>query len=198
MRRYEQTGASGACPGSTCAFQSPEDLSAYMDKEMPTWKRHIVRRHLKRCEVCAAEVRRLQQMDTFLRESGGVEVSERFLSDVMGRAAAAAQGQQPDTFLSYFTRFAAAAGGWKRHAAVFMDKLRYGIRTRSPVYIFVLTFAVFTTVGVTLYQSDSHRFAESPHALKDSQEASGEKLISFEVIRQEPPKRSLTTALQEK
>ena len=186
--------------GSTCEahLASPDELSAYIDKELPAWKRHLIRRHLKKCTTCANQVQRLQQTDDFLHRGGEVGVSDDFLSSVMTRVSDATKYQrQYDSLWSYVTRRIAASLGWTRHGSMLADKLRYSIRTRSPVYIFVLTFAVFTMVGATLYQSPSNRFGQSVHAPKKSQELNGEKLISFEVIQHEPPKRLLTTYLSQ-
>lgn len=178
---------------------SQDELSAYIDKELPAWKRHLIRRHLKTCMICANQVQRLQQTDDFLRRGGEIEVSDDFLRSVIVRVSDATKYQrQYDSLWSQATRFIRVSLGWSRHGLMFADKLRYNIRTRSPVYIFMLTFAVFTMVGATLYQSPSSRFGQSTHVLKKSQELNGEKLISFEVIQHEPPKRLLTTYLQQK
>lgn len=188
-------------PSQTCEahLASPDELSAYIDKELPAWKRHLIRRHLKKCATCANQVQRLRQTDDFLRRGGEIGVSDDFLRSVMARVSDATKYQrQYDSLWSHVTRFIAASLGWTRHGSLLTDKLRYSIRTRSPVYIFVLTFAVFTMVGATLYQSPSNRFGQSVHTLKKSQELNGEKLISFEVIQHEPPKRLLTTYLQRK
>ena len=199
MRKYKQTEFPHGY-NSTCEAQlaSSDELSAYIDKELPAWKRHLIRQHLKKCAICASQVRQLQQTDDFLSQSDGVEVSDDFLSNVMERVSEATKYQQQhDSLWSRATRFIGTPLGWARHGSVLADKLRYSIRTRSPVYIFVLTFAVFTMVGATLYQSSSDRFGQSPHTLKNSQELEGERLISFEVIQHEPPKRLLTTYLSQ-
>ena len=200
MRKYKPTEFPHVY-SSTCEAQlaSPDELSAYIDKELPAWKRHLIRRHLKKCATCANQVQQLQQTDDFLRQSDGVEVSDGFLSSVMARVSESTKYQQEQYSLwSRVTRFIETSFGWARHTSVLVDKLRYSIRTRSPVYIFVLTFAVFTMVGATLYQSSNDRFGQSTHVLKKSQGLDGERLISFEVIQHEPPKRLLTTYLQQK
>ena len=200
MRKYKQTEFPDVY-GSTCEahFASLDELSAYIDKELPAWKRHLIRRHLKKCAACANQVQRLQQTDDFLRQGGEIKVSDDFLSSVMARVSEATKYQrQYDSLWSHVTRFIGSSLGWARHSSTLTDRLRYSIRTRSPVYIFVLTFAVFTMVGATLYQSPSDRFGQSTHVLKKAQKLDGEKLISFEVIQHEPPKRLLTTYLQQK
>ena len=199
MRKYKQTESADVY-GSMCEVHlaSPDELSAYIDKELPAWKRHLIRRHLKKCATCANQVQRLQQTDDFLHRGGEIEVSDDFLSGVIERVSQATKYQkQYNSLWSHVPRFIGSSLQWTRHGSILADRLRYSIRTRSPVYIFVLTFAVFTTVGATLYQSPSNRFGQSGHALKKSQELNGEKLISFEVIQHEPPKRLLTTYLSQ-
>ena len=186
--------------GSTCEaqFVSPAELSAYIDKELPAWKRHLIRRHLKKCGTCANQVQQLQHTDDFLRRSGEIKVSDNFLSSVMEHVSEATKYQRPyDSLWSHVTHFVGSWLGWARYSSTLADRLRDSIRTRSPVYIFVLTFAVFTMVGATLYQSSSDRFGQSMPSLKKAQKLDGEKLISFEVIQHEPPKRLLTTYLSQ-
>ena len=192
MKKYRQT-ESPNIHSSECEvlLASPDELSAYIDKELPAWKRHLIGRHLKKCEICAARVQRLQQTDRFLRHAGGVEVSDDFLSGVMARVSETGQQQRQHGPLA---RFIEMSFGWTRSFSTLMGSLRYNIRTRSPVYIFILTFAVFTMVGVTLYPPSGDKLVQKSHEL----ELNAEKLISFEVIQPEPPKRLLTTYLQEK
>ena len=205
MRKYTQTEFIDV-HGSTCEaqFVSPAELSAYIDKELPAWKRHLIRRHLKKCRICANQVQGLQHTDDFLRRSGEIKVSDDFLSGVMEHVSEATKYQRPyDSLWSHVTHFIGSSLGWARYSSTLTDRLRYSIRTRSPVYIFVLTFAVFTMVGATLYQSPSDRFGQSIHRGSEfppmkSPQLDGEKLISFEVIQHEPPKRLLTTYLQQK
>ena len=200
MRKYRQTEFpdvhSLKCEAQ---FASPDELSAYIDKELPVWKRHLIRHHLKQCVSCSNQVQSLQQVNNFLHHGGEVEVSDGFLGSVMTRVSKAKEYEkQHESLWSRGTRFIDASFGWVQHASTLADKFRYIIRTRSPIYIFVLTFAVFTMVGATLYQSSSDRFGQSVHALKKSHALDGEKLISFEVIQHEPPKRLLTTYLRRK
>lgn len=196
MRKYRQT-KSPDIYSSECEvlLANPDELSAYIDKELPAWKRHLIGRHLKKCEICADRVQRLQQTDGFLRHAGEVEVSDDFLRGVMARVSEVSQHQrQNDALRSGIARFIETSFGWTRSLSILMRSLRYNIRTRSPVYIFILTFAVFTMVGVTLYPPSGDKLAQKSHEL----ELNAEKLISFEVIQPEPPKRLLTTYLQAK
>ena len=196
MKTYKQTEFPHIS-GLECEalLASPDELSAYIDKELPAWKRHLIRRHLKKCEICADRVHGLQQTNNFLRHAGEVEVSADFLSGVMARVSEASLHQQRHGSLrSRAARFFETSLGWTRHFSILMDSLRYSIQTRSPVYIFILTFAVFTMVGVTLYPPSDNKLVEKSHEL----ELNAEKLISFEVIQPEPPKRLLTTYLHGK
>lgn len=194
MRKYRQTELPDAYISECEALLTgPDELSAYIDKELPVWKRHLIRRHLKKCETCVNHLQRLQQTDDFLRHAGEVEVSEDFLSGVMARASEVAEHQRQQASLwSRFGQFVEASLGRVRPFSMLIGNLRYNIRTRSPVYIFMLTFAVFTMVGVTLYSPFNEQLVEKSHELD------AEKLISFEVIQYEPPKRLLTTYLQGK
>ncbi len=192
MRKYKHTESPNAY-NSKCEalLANPDELSAYIDKELPAWKRHLIRRHLKKCEACADHVQQLQQTDSFLRYAGEVEVSEDFLSGVLARVSEQNQRQHASRW-SRIRQFIESTFGWARPFSTVMGNLRYNIRTRSPIYIFILTFTVFTMVGVTLYPPSGDKVVEKSHELD------AEKLISFEVIRYEPPKRLLTTYLQGK
>lgn len=192
MKKYKQTEFPDV-HNSECEIANRDELSAYIDKELPAWKRHLIRRHLKKCRVCANDIQQLQHTDNFLRHAGDVEASDGFLDSVMTRVSEAAQHQrQQESLWTRICRGIEVSVGWMPELSTLSGKLRYNIRTRSPVYISILTFAVFTMVGVTLYQPSGDKFGAELHEL-DS-----EKLISFEVIQQDPPKRLLTTYLQRK
>ena len=123
---------------------NPDELSAYIDKELPAWKRHLIRRHLKRCDTCATHLQRLKHTDNFLQHAGDVEASDGFLDGVMARVSEAAhQQRQQGALWSRIHRFTEVSLGWMHPLTTLTDKLRYNIRTRSPVYISILTFAVF-------------------------------------------------------
>ena len=192
MRKCRQTEFSDV-HNSECEIASRDELSAYIDKELPAWKRHLIRRHLKRCDVCANDIQRLQRTDNFLRRAGDVEVSDDFLEGVMARVSEVAQDQrQQESLWSRIRGFIEVSFGWMHGLSTLTGKLRYNIRTRSPVYISILTFAVFMMVGVTLYPPSGDKLGEK------LRELDSEKLISLEVIQHEPPKRLLTTYLQQK
>ena len=205
MRKYKNTEFphfhNAACEAR---IASRDELSAYIDKELPAWKRYLIQQHLKKCGTCRGYVQRLRKTDTFLRQSGEVEVSTDFLADVMTRVSEMThhQRQQASLWSCVVQRLVSGLETpprrWLGHVSILADKLRQNIQTRSPIYIFALTFCVFTMVGVTLYPSGSDRFGQSAHAWKKSDALHNEKLISFEVIRRDPPKRLLTTTLQQK
>ena len=192
MKKYKRTEFPDA-HNSECEIANRDELSAYIDKELPAWKRHLIRRHLKRCDVCANDVQRLQHTHNFLQHAGDVEASDGFLDSVMIRVSEVAQHQRrQESFWARIRRGIEGSLGWTPPLLTLSGKLRYNIRTRSPVYISILTFAVFTMVGVTLYQPSDDKFGA------ELREPDSEKLISLEVIQQEPPKRLLTTYLQRK
>ena len=194
MRKYKQTEFPKAhnlkCEAN---LANPDELSAYIDKELPTWKRHLVRQHLKKCPICASHLQRLIHTDNFLRHAGDVEASDDFLTGVMARVSEVAQHQrQQESLWTRIRQVIEISLGWMPNLSALTGKLRYNIRTRSPVYISILTFAVFTMVGVTLYQPSGDKFGE------ELRELNSEKVISLEVIQHEPPKRLLTTYLHRK
>ena len=200
MRKYKKTEFPNSYnPECEAHIASADELSAYIDKELPAWKRYLIQQHLKKCESCACYVQQLQNTDKFLRQSGKVEASADFLTGVMARVSEMNQHQQQqESFWSRVARYIETPIQWMQHASTLAYKLRHNVQTRSPIYIFALTFCVFTMVGVTLYSPHSDRFGQSAHALKKSDALPGEKLISFEVIRPDPPKRLLTTTFQQK
>lgn len=151
-------------------------FSAYMDKELPAWKRLLIRQHLKRCPNCAFHVRRLEQTDQFLRAETPLPASDAFVTNVMTRASA--MRQQHRQHRSIFHRIGQLIEASRRWT-------RQHVRTHSPAYTFALCFAVFTMVGVTLYAPSGARFDRPVQTQRDTTE----KLISFEVIRDEQPKR---------
>ena len=200
MKKYKNTEfphlSSSACEARVA---SRDELSAYIDKELPAWKRYLIQQHLKKCTTCSHYVEGMQKTDIFLRRSGEVETPPDFLAGVIARVSAVTQHHRsPESLGPRLGPHPRIPFQWGRRAFIFADKLRDNIQTRSPIYIFALTFCVFTMVGVTLYPTRSARFGQPVHAWQKGAERPNEKLISFEVIRPEPPKRLLTTALQQK
>ena len=46
-----------------------DDLKAYLDKELPLFRRLAVREHLTRCASCREEITQMTQMTTELRKA---------------------------------------------------------------------------------------------------------------------------------
>ncbi len=182
------------------------ELSAYIDKELPTWKGILIRQHLKRCPSCASHVLRLEETDLFLRHVELVKASNGFVAGVIAKAQA--MNVQQQSCLSWWPlrksperqdfdlHTHSDTERYKKHKnprllEPLFGWIRQNIQTHSPIYTFVLTFAVFSMVGVTLYAPRGNQSADfSQHTLKKTYPLSSEKLISFEVIRHEEPKRS--------
>jgi predicted anti-sigma-YlaC factor YlaD len=157
-------------------------LSAYFDNQIPTWKRHLIRWHLKRCSVCKTQAKTIEQTDKLLRFVEPVKASNTFLSDVMLQASAMKTSQK--THQSLFNRF----GSFVESLQVWT---RNNIRAYNPIYMFGLIFGVFMMIGVTLYSPRMEKLNPFPQFSSKSPEDQQERLISFEVILQQEPKRSL-------
>ena len=100
MRKYKNTEFPHLHnPVCEARIASRDELSAYIDKELPAWKRYLIQQHLKKCGTCTGYVQRLRKTDTFLRQSGEVEVSTDFLADVMRRVSEMTQHQRQQTSL---------------------------------------------------------------------------------------------------
>ncbi len=199
MEKYKTTFTHGHPAECEARIANRAELSAYIDKELPPWKRYLIQKHLKKCKACALYVQQLQKTNTFLCQGGDVETSVDFLEGVMARVSERTQHQrQHISFWSRFARHAEPRLRWLQHATILAYKLRHNIQTRSPIYIFALTFCVFTMVGVTLYPTRSDRLGQSAQAWKKLDALHNEKFIPFEVIHLESPKRLLTTAFHQK
>ncbi len=159
-------------------------LSIYFDDEMPLWKRHLIRQHLKRCSACAEQAASIQRTDKLLRFVEPVEASETFLSHVMRRVSTVKTYQKPQR------------SGLHR-LGIFVEKiftrLRHNIRAYTPIYTLVLTFAVFTMIGVTFCLPPGEKFEPKTQFDAEMSEAHREKLILFEVIPTQHTKQILKT-----
>lgn len=149
---------------------------------MPTWKRHLIRWHLKRCPDCRLRAKAIEQTDKLLRFVEPVKASDTFLSSVMSRATTMKVTQKARQ--SIFNRLGHLVEGLQTW-------MRGNIRAYNLVYMFGLIFCVFTMIGVTLYSPRIQKLNPFTHISSKSSEVQQEKLISFEVILQEEPKRSL-------
>ena len=156
-------------------------LSAYFDNEMPTWKRHLIWWHLKRCSDCKHQAKAIEQTDKLLRFVEPVKASDTFLSTVMSRVTTMKATQKARQ--SIFNRLGSFVNG-------FQLWMRGNIRAYSLVYMFGLIFCVITMIGVTLYSPRIEKLNLFPQLRSKSSETQQERLISFEVIVLPEPKRS--------
>jgi hypothetical protein len=70
---------------TTCPV-SLEELLAYRDHELPTWRRVLVRRHLQRCDLCRQEIQLMTQITEELKTEelqGGENTSQSTLPPVL-------------------------------------------------------------------------------------------------------------------
>ncbi len=156
-------------------------LSAYYDRELPPWKNHTIRWHLKRCSVCNSNYAELQRTQTFLHNVEPVKASESLLTNVMSRVNSMNTVHRKR--LALFNRlgsFVDRCQGW----------MRGNIRAYNSYYILGFFVAVFTMVGATLYSPKIEKlnlFSQfNTESIKEQ-----ERLVAFEVILQPEPKRTL-------
>ena len=157
-------------------------LSAYFDNEVPTWKRHLIRWHLKQCPDCSSRAKAIEQTDKLLCFVEPVKASDTFLSSVLLGATTIKATQK--THQSIFNRL----GCFVENLQMWM---RGNIRSYNLVYMFGLIFCIFTMIGVTLYSPRIEKLNPFPQFRSKTSEIQQERLISFEVILQQEPKRSL-------
>ncbi len=156
-------------------------LSAYIDRELPSWKIHIFQWHLKRCSNCRTKYTELEQTHTLLSNIEPVKASDSFLSNVMVDVTSANTMHKENR--SVINRL-----------SVLFDKvqiwMRGNIRAYNSYYILGFFVGVFLMVGVTLYSpkiEDFNRFTLfNTKSMKEQ-----ERLVAFEVILQPEPKRTL-------
>lgn len=186
MPKYKQIEGEKLHSQCRTTFASHYEMSAYIDRELPAWKRHLIRRHIKSCPSCAAYVAQLQHTDKFLRQVEPVKASDDFLTGVMAQVSEINQHQrQHRSPFRRIARFVEASLRWVRDNIRTHSPVKAGTRQASLIYTFALTLGVFIMVGVTLYAPPGDKFKQPTQA--------DEKLISFEVIPLEQPKRSFKT-----
>ena len=144
-------------------------------------KRHLIRWHLKQCPDCSYRAKAIKQTDKLLRFVEPVKASDTFLSSVMSRATTMKATQK--TRQSVFNRLGTFVEGLQMW-------MRGNIRAYNLVYMFGLIFCVFTMIGVTLYSPRIEKLNPFTQ-FRSKSEVQQERLISFEVILQQEPKRSL-------
>lgn len=156
-------------------------LSAYYDKELPSWKSLLICWHLKRCAKCKIKYRELSQIEEFLHSAEPVKASDAFLSNIMSRANSVNTDEKENR--SVINKLVS-----------FVDRMQIGlrssIRSYNSYYILGFFVSVFMMIGITLYTPN----IEELSLLKtfDSKTIKQqERLVAFEVIIQPEPKRTL-------
>lgn len=156
-------------------------LSAYYDKELPTWKRHILRWHLKRCNICQMKYNELHQTQDFLHSAEPVKASDDFLTNVLSRVNSMNKKHKENySLINRIVSFVDGVQTW----------MRGNIRSYNSYYILGFFVGVFMMLGVTLYPPKIEKFdlltQSSTNSIKQQ-----ERLVAFEVIVQPQPKRTL-------
>lgn len=60
-----------------------DELSAYLDGEVPIWKRGLIRWHLMRCHECAVEAFKLRMVSKALKAWGNVAASQKVVEEII-------------------------------------------------------------------------------------------------------------------
>jgi len=157
-------------------------LSAYFDNELQSWKRLLIKWHLKRCTECSKKYTDLHQTHTLLNSIEQVRCSDDFLSNIMARANSINIHQKER--LSLFKRFGSFVEGiqvW----------VRGNIRAYNPLYIGGFIVGVIMMLGVTLYPPKIDKLNLFTQSDNQSIQKHQERLVAFEVILQQQPKRTL-------
>lgn len=157
-------------------------LSAYFDRQMPVWKRHLMKRHLNQCAMCKSRLQSIQQADKLLKSVEPVKASDTFLSEVLHQAANIKKTKKIRE--SNINRIGSRIENMQLW-------LRGKVRAYNPIFMFGFIFAVFVMVGATLYSASIKDFNPFPQFVTKSTETEHHKLITFEVIQQQEPKRIL-------
>lgn len=157
-------------------------LSAYFDKQIPVWKRHLIKRHLDRCSDCTSKFNSIQQTDEFLQFVEPIKASDSFLSEVLQQATEVNRTNSvKHVSMKRFGKYFESMQVW----------LRGKIRAYNPVFMLGFVFGVIIMIGATLYSPPIEEFNPFPQLLIKSAEAQQDKIISFEVISLQEPKRRL-------
>lgn len=156
-------------------------LSAYFDSELPSWKQHLIRWHLKRCSECNKKYVELQHTQTFLMNLEPVKASDSLLTNVMSHVASIKTIEKVNRSLT-------------NRLSLFVEKIqawmRGHIRTYNSYYILGFFVGVFMMIGVSLYSPKIQKLdLISQFNAKSINKK--ERLVAFEVILQPEPKRTL-------
>lgn len=157
-------------------------LSPYIDDELQSWKRHIIKWHLKRCSHCNKQYIDLQQTHTLLNTVEPVKTSDSFLSDVISQAHVMNINQKDKR--SLLNRFVSVVDGLQIW-------IRGNIRTYNPFYIGSFIVGVILMLGVTLYSPKIDKLNMYSKYRTQSINTHQERLVAFEVILHNEPKRTL-------
>ncbi|RKU26171.1 hypothetical protein C6497_14040 [Candidatus Poribacteria bacterium] len=160
------------------------DLSAYLDKEIAPWKQLRIQRHLKQCSVCSSQVNILQNTNRTLCFIEPIKASENFIDAVMSKA---------NTQNIYNKEKAEGANRILNIINGLQLWLRSNISVSNPVFMFSFIFGLFIMIGVTLYSPQIEKLNLFTNFNSQSIDNSQDRLISFEVITQKEPKRTLKT-----
>ena len=156
-------------------------LSTYYDRELPSWKYHIIRWHLERCSECNANYAELLRTQNFLSNVEPVKATEGLLANVMSRVNSMnSVHRERLSLLNRLNSLVERFQGW----------IRGNIRAYNSYYIMGFFVGVFMMVGATLYSPKIEENMLSSQfntkSIKDQ-----ERLVAFEVILQPEPKRTL-------
>ena len=157
-------------------------LSAYFDNELQSWKKLIIKWHIKHCAECSKKYTDIQQTHTLLNSVESVRTSDDFLSNVMSRANAINSYQKER--LSLFNRLGSIV-------EELQERMRDNIRTYNPLYISGFFVGVILMIGVTLYSPKIEKLILLSQNKSQSIQTKQERLVAFEVIMQQEPKRTL-------
>ncbi len=156
-------------------------LSPYLDSELPIWKQHLIRWHLKQCSKCNTKYTELQRAQAFLHNAKPVKASEGLLTNVMSRAASInTREKERRSLINRLSLYVEKVQVW----------MRGNIRTYNSYYILGFFVGVFMMIGATLYSPKIEKLnLISQFNAKSTNKQ--EKLVAFEVILQPEPKRTL-------
>ena len=160
------------------------NLSAYLDKEVAHWKQLRIQRHLKQCSDCSSKVKIMQHTDNTLRFIEPIKASDNFIDAVMSKANTLNIHNSVKTVAS--NRIVSITNGIQLW-------FRSNISVSNPVFMFSFIFGLFIMIGATLYSPRMERLNLFTNFNSQSIDNPEIRLISFEVITQKEPKRTLKT-----
>ena len=156
-----------------CENVQPQ-LSAYIDREMPLWTIQLIQWHLKRCPTCAHEMMRLRQTNKILHQLDPVKTSDKFLPDLMRRAASITVTERHQiSVVRRVLRRLESSFAW----------MLYNFRTRVRPYAVVTLLALIATVvSITLYQPRLQFPSNETLTLAQAPTNKQALLVEFEIV----------------